>query len=567
MLKRVLIGAAAAACLIGSASAAQAQPVGKAPHLGKSPTVTVINLHKAFEKALPTARAGKIAGIVYARGKAPAAAKRHKALGKGKQADCSEPNCPLVYNGGPVQHSPKLYLLLWGPNWSSDASQTASAEYMQSFYGGLGVAPQDDWSTITSQYGDGSGNPTFTGSVLVGTWQDTATPPTGVDQNGLSAEAEAFQSFLGLTDTSNSEIIIATQSGTCPQDFYAPGCNGGSGFYCAWHTSSNDTGIPFTNLPYVIDSGAGCGENSVQNQWDGFSIVGGHEYAETVTDPQPVTGWWDPVDSSGGEIGDKCAWIDLSVLSLTTGNFAVQPLFSNAAFNSTGTGCVTSSQSADTVTVTNPGNQQNAAGTPLSLQMQGTSSDSLALTWSATGLPAGLAIDPSTGLISGTPSTVGSNNVSVTATDTSSASDSVSFTWTITNGGPITSGVAGKCLDDFRDGNQNRNPVNVYTCNGSEAQAWTYSGGMLKIRGRCLDDKGFGGAGTGQILYTCNGQSNQMWTHNASGEYVGFHGLCLTDPNSSTTNNTQVTVDVCHGSANQQWSLPKAPRRSSAQRH
>jgi hypothetical protein len=561
MLKRVLIGAAAAACLIGSAASAQAQPVGKSPHAGKSLPISAINLHSAFEKALPHAKAGRLSGIYYAKGKAPAEAKRHKALGKGKQADCAEPNCPLVYNGGPVQHSPKIYLLLWGPNWSSDPNQTASATYMQDFYSGLGVAPQDDWSTITSQYGDGSGNPTFTGSVLAGTWQDTSTPPTGVDQNGLSAEAEAFQSTIGITDTQNSQIVIATQSGTCPQGFYAPTCDGGSGDYCAWHTSSNNTGIPFTNLPYVIDSGFGCGENSVQNQWDGFSIVGGHEYAETVTDPQPVTGWWDPADPSGGEVADKCAWIDLSVLSLSTGNFAVQPLFSNSAFNSTGTGCVTSSQSADTVTVTSPGNQSNAVNTPLSLQMQGTSSDSLALTWSATGLPAGLSIDPASGLISGTPTATGSSSVSVTASDTSGASDSVSFTWKITTGGVITSGITGKCLDDWRAGDQNRNKIDIWTCNGTEAQAWAYSGGMLKIRGKCLDDKGFGLAGTQQILYTCNGGSNQMWTHMANGEYVGYHHLCLTDPGSATTNGTQVTIDVCQGNPNQVWSLPTATHR------
>jgi hypothetical protein len=552
MFKRVIVGTVAAGiCLLGSAAVAQAQPATKAP------PIKVINLHSAYEKALPHARAGRLSGIVYAHGRTPAAARRLasgklvKHLTKSKQRSCSEPNCPLIYNGGPVQHNPHVYLLLWGPNWSSDPNQAATASYMMNFYGGLGVGPQDTWSPITSQYGDGSGNPGFSGSVLVGTWQDTSTPPTGVDQNGLSAEAEAFESVIGISDVPDAQVVIATQSGTCPQGFYAPSC-GGTGNYCAWHTASNNVQIPFTNLPYVLDAGSACGENLVQNQYDGFSIVGGHEYAETITDPIPVSGWWDSGDPTGGEIGDKCAWQDLNTISLSTGTFAVQPLYSNAAFNSTGTGCVLSAQ--DTVTVTNPGNQSGAAGTPVNLQMQGQSSGGLTLTWGATGLPTGLSI-ASSGLISGTPTATGTYNVSVQASDTSGASGSASFTWAITTGGQIT-GFAGKCLDDWRDSDQNRNKIDIFTCNGTQAQAWTYANNMLKIRGKCLDDKGFGGPGTPLILYTCNGGSNQRWTYNGSGEYVGYHHLCLTDPGSSTTNGTQVTIDVCQGTANQMWSLP-----------
>jgi Putative Ig domain/Ricin-type beta-trefoil lectin domain len=543
MLKRVIVGVAATAvCLLGLAAGAQAQVAKNAP------PIRVINLHSAYEKALPHARAGKIAGIVYAKDKQPAI---HK-LGR----SCSEPNCPLLYNGGSVQHTPQVYLLLWGPNWSTDASQTASANYMQGFYGGLGVGPQDDWSTITSQYGDGSGFPTFSGSVLVGTWQDNSTPPTGVTQNQLSAEAEAFASFIGISDLANAQVVIATQSGTCPQGFYAPGCFGGSGYYCAWHTSSNNIGVPFTNLPYVLDSGAGCGENIVQNQWDGFSIVGGHEYAETVTDPFPVSGWWDPADSSGGEIGDKCAWMNLGVLGLSTGNYAVQPLYSNAAFTSTGTGCVRSS--GDTVTVTNPGNQTSTAGVATKLQMMGSSSGGNTLTWSATGLPAGLKINASTGLISGTPTTVSTSSVTVTATDTTSAMGSASFTWSVISGGGAVTSALGKCLDDYKASTLNHNKIDIWTCNGTAAQQWTYAGGMLKVVGKCLDDPRYGGAGTPLILYSCNGGANQMWTHMADGEYVGYHHLCLTDPGSSVTNGTQVTLGVCTGAANQVWSLPTA---------
>ena len=93
----------------------------------------------------------------------------------------------------------------------------------------------------------------------------------------------------------------------------------------------------------------------------------------------------------------------------------------------------------NTVTVTNPGSQTGTVGTAVSLQIHATdSATGQTLTYSATGLPAGLAIS-SSGLITGTPTTVATSNVTVTATDTTGAHGSASFTWTIsTSGGGCT---------------------------------------------------------------------------------------------------------------------------------
>jgi acetylxylan esterase len=84
------------------------------------------------------------------------------------------------------------------------------------------------------------------------------------------------------------------------------------------------------------------------------------------------------------------------------------------------------------VSVTNPGNQTSTVGTAASLQIHATDSAAgQTLTYSASGLPAGLSINSATGLISGTPTTTGSSSVTVTATDGTSAAGSTTFSWTV----------------------------------------------------------------------------------------------------------------------------------------
>jgi hypothetical protein len=98
------------------------------------------------------------------------------------------------------------------------------------------------------------------------------------------------------------------------------------------------------------------------------------------------------------------------------------------------------SDSANTVSVTDPGSQSTTTGGSVSLQIHATDSAGAALTYSASGLPTGLSINASTGVISGTASTAGTYQVTVTAKDGTGASGSASFTWTVgTSGGGCTS--------------------------------------------------------------------------------------------------------------------------------
>lgn len=85
--------------------------------------------------------------------------------------------------------------------------------------------------------------------------------------------------------------------------------------------------------------------------------------------------------------------------------------------------------------VTSPGNQNSTVGTAVSLQIQASDPAGKTLGYSATGLPAGLSVNATSGLISGTPTTAGTSSVTVTAKNTDNATGSATFTWTVTGGG------------------------------------------------------------------------------------------------------------------------------------
>jgi hypothetical protein len=107
--------------------------------------------------------------------------------------------CPLTCQGGAVQHNPQIHLLLWGPGWYTDPNQIGVATYLVSFYTGLGVAPQDTFSTITSQYGDSTGSPSFGSPAFAGAYVDVNPPPSGVTGQEMAAEVDAFASTVGIT--------------------------------------------------------------------------------------------------------------------------------------------------------------------------------------------------------------------------------------------------------------------------------------------------------------------------------------------------------------------------------
>jgi chitinase len=122
--------------------------------------------------------------------------------------------------------------------------------------------------------------------------------------------------------------------------------------------------------------------------------------------------------------------------------------------------------------------------------------------------------------------------------------------------GKIT-GYEGLCLDDRSASTADFNPVQVYTCNGTNAQQWTVgSNNSLQTLGKCLDVDAAGTAnGTKVDLYDCNGTAAQAWTHQSNGELLNpASGKCLDDTGYGSAG-TQVQIWTCADTSNQQWNI------------
>jgi poly(hydroxyalkanoate) depolymerase family esterase len=188
----------------------------------------------------------------------------------------------------------------------------------------------------------------------------------------------------------------------------------------------------------------------------------------------------------------------------------------------------------NTVTVTPPGNQTTTVNTAASLQIHATDSGGAALTYSATGLPAGLSINSSTGLISGTPTATGNSSVTVTAKDTTSASGSASFTWTVN---PVNSG--GTCHVVYTLNSQwpgNFSAQVVITNTGTTAtNGWTLT---FTYPGDSKITQDYNGTATmsGETATLVNASYNGAIAPNSS-TTVGFQGT-FTSNNSPPTSFT-----------------------------
>ena len=86
--------------------------------------------------------------------------------------------------------------------------------------------------------------------------------------------------------------------------------------------------------------------------------------------------------------------------------------------------------------VTNPGGQSGTIGLPVNLQIVASDPDGNVLTFSATGLPAGLTISTTGGLITGSPTAAATTTVTVTVNDGHGGIGATTFSWAV-NAPPV----------------------------------------------------------------------------------------------------------------------------------
>jgi Ricin-type beta-trefoil lectin domain/Glycosyl hydrolases family 16 len=125
--------------------------------------------------------------------------------------------------------------------------------------------------------------------------------------------------------------------------------------------------------------------------------------------------------------------------------------------------------------------------------------------------------------------------------------------------GPVT-GYNGLCMDVRGANNANFTPVQVYTCNGTNAQQWTVvqAGSTLHALGKCLDINGGGTAdGTKVDLYDCNTTAAQVFIPQSNGSlYNPQSNKCLDDTNFGGSGTQLQIWDCTAGDAAQVWHLP-----------
>jgi hypothetical protein len=109
---------------------------------------------------------------------------------------------------------------------------------------------------------------------------------------------------------------------------------------------------------------------------------------------------------------------------------------------------LTSPEPSNRVTVSAPAQQVSAVGDVVVLRARATDSGRKPVRYAATGLPAGLRIDPLSGLIYGRPTQAGTYSVTVTATDSTNARGNTVIGWVVST----RQGARGVVNGDFEAG-------------------------------------------------------------------------------------------------------------------
>ncbi len=124
------------------------------------------------------------------------------------------------------------------------------------------------------------------------------------------------------------------------------------------------------------------------------------------------------------------------------------------------------------------------------------------------------------------------------------------------SGNAVVSNWNGKCVDVpsgvFNDGVR----LQMWTCNGSAAQQWSFVNGTLQTsNNKCMDVAGGGtAAGTPIQIANCSGNPAQQWVLSAAGDLVNPQANRCLDINGWNGNDgANLIIWDCTGGANQKW--------------
>jgi len=242
-----------------------------------------------------------------------------------EQASKIKPAILLSYGGGPVQVTPTVFIIFWGYTKYGDSHGVKPL--LESYIGNMGGSGHNN---IYTQYYEKSGGSTIfitnPSNQYGGAWEDdTDSVPKHPTDSQIAAEALRGVTHFGYN--ANASYVVATPHGRSTNGFKTQ--------WCAYHSATSSGGklVSYTNLPYMPDAGANCGSSIISPPSDetgadeGVTIVEGHEQGESVTDPNPPTGWY---NNQYGEIGDICAWQNIANDPFGSFSYTMQPMFSNA---------------------------------------------------------------------------------------------------------------------------------------------------------------------------------------------------------------------------------------------
>jgi hypothetical protein len=207
----------------------------------------------------------------------------------------------IKWNGGPVMTGAPNVHLIWYGNWAqaNGSDNAGGQQIVRDMFAGIGGTPYLQINTgFTGSNGAVSG--------LLGSQAESTvgyTSGTRLRDADIKTIVTNYINSTGRKDTNAVYFVLTSSDVTATSGFCTK--------YCGWHTSATISGA---NIKYSFVGNAnrclsGCAAQTTGPNGnagvDGMVSVIAHELEETLSDPNPSTGW---TDSNGAENADKCAW-------------------------------------------------------------------------------------------------------------------------------------------------------------------------------------------------------------------------------------------------------------------